>query len=80
MSVCRCDETTTLARARQIVWTLLAYLLRPGDVEGAISGGVSEKPVIGKFNHGGRRHCDPSALARILQTSHEMLYMPLLMP
>jgi hypothetical protein len=33
-----------------------SLFLGPGGVEGAVSGGVSEKPVVGKFNHSGRGH------------------------
>lgn len=53
-----------------------SFFLGPGGVEGAVSGGVSEKPVVGKFNHSGRGHRNPAVLTRILQTSHRMLNVP----
>jgi hypothetical protein len=41
-----------------------SLFLGPGGVEGAVSGGVSEKPVVGKFNHSGRGYRNPAMLTR----------------
>ena len=56
-----------------------SLVVGPGGVEGAVSGGVSEEPVVGKFNHSGRGHRNPAVLTRILQTGHKMLNVPWVM-